>query len=242
MSTTPLQQAHDAAVAASEAEPAPAPFIPTVAGPRAFFPTGIYDGAELSRQPVRPGAQDAYRMPSLFNGRRSAPGEDLRRQAVTHWAPPPAAPAPAMPPPRASSTLRKPKTTIPLPAEAAHRTVRPLAAFPQRRRQPAEVWTPRADSMPALLIGYLQKNGGHMTFKEIARRYGTLPNSMESCMRKPFGAGLLIRLRIGAQSAAALPGYELPEGAYRVEVTDRQKAAQEQRSKRLEQLRQAASS
>lgn len=46
-----------------------------VAPPRRQIPSGTYMGEELTRAPVRPGAQDAYRLPSIIGSRRVTPGE-----------------------------------------------------------------------------------------------------------------------------------------------------------------------
>lgn len=61
---------HDGAPA-----PAPAPAAVTVAppapcAPRYFAKAGNYDGAELRPYTGRPGALDAYRLPSVVNGRQ----------------------------------------------------------------------------------------------------------------------------------------------------------------------------
>lgn len=48
--------------------------IPTVAGPREHFSRETYAGAELIARSSRPGAYDALRLPSLFNGKRSTRG------------------------------------------------------------------------------------------------------------------------------------------------------------------------
>lgn len=40
------------------------------AGPRTYQGSGTYDGRELGRTCVRPGAYDAYQLPSMFAGKR----------------------------------------------------------------------------------------------------------------------------------------------------------------------------
>lgn len=45
-------------------------YVGEKAGPRTHQGRGIYDGRELGRTCVRPGAYDAYELPSLIGGRR----------------------------------------------------------------------------------------------------------------------------------------------------------------------------
>lgn len=41
-----------------------------IVGPRTYRSTGTYEGKELGRNCVRPGAYDAYELPSLMGGKR----------------------------------------------------------------------------------------------------------------------------------------------------------------------------
>lgn len=57
------------------------PSVPTVAKPVKFVPKDTYDGAELRPYVGRPGAMDAYKLPSLKNGQH-IPYNGIRPQLV----------------------------------------------------------------------------------------------------------------------------------------------------------------
>ena len=157
-----LQQAHDAQVAADEPE-APAPIVCTVAGPRLPFSPDSYSGAELQATCPRPGAYNAFALPSLFNGARRTPPQAAFASNAVHTS---------------------------------------------GRTKPA--YLPRAGSIPALLLAHLQAHGGHMTYSEVARRFGMPPSSTTAVFKKTLEEGLLLRIVAEGRAAFALPGYVPP--------------------------------
>jgi hypothetical protein len=76
---SPLQHAHEAAV-----EEEKAPVICTVAGPRQPFSSESYCGAELQATCLRPGAYNAFALPSLFNGARRTPPQAALANSAVH--------------------------------------------------------------------------------------------------------------------------------------------------------------
>lgn len=202
----------------------PVEIIPTVAGPRTMFSREVYMGGELRNAPARPGALDAARLPSLFNGRTIQPS-DLRAMITAPaapWAPPKAAPAqrPSKPqnivfasgapnPLRHESDRRFMPVDLPPKPKAARQPPKPKA---ERTHTAAHTtYKPYADSLPSRVLAHLQAHGGHLTFPEAARMGDASVRNVTATFAKAFSVGALIRLRIDGRSVIALPGYVPPQ-------------------------------
>lgn len=190
------------------ANPPAEPVVCTVATPRSHFSREIYTGAELQRGTSRAGAYDALRLPSLFNGRRSAPGTVPEPSTV--WtrtvssraviSNPPVAKAPAAPVERRTGTPRR---------DRAQTVLRPLT--PPRPAKAAYV--PREGSIPSRLLAHLTEFGGHVTYTEVAQRFDMPRSSTTAIFKKALAARLFIRVLVDKRAAFALPGYEPPPPA-----------------------------
>ena len=157
-----------------------------IAGPRIHFSQDPYTGAELVMQSTRPGAYAALQLPSLVNGKTQAPGAAIA-YAPEHWSPPPpSARAPVTP--RARPVAKPPK-----PARAPH--------------VPRASYEPREGSVPYMLLEFLREHGGHMTYAEITRRFGTPCAWITSVFKPAIQKGSIARLVINDRTALALPGY-----------------------------------
>jgi hypothetical protein len=150
------------------------------------FMEGEYTGAELGRTCLRPGAYDAYDLPSLATGKspraalvyptRTVP-QALERARVATWAP-----------------LPEPACTEPEPEQVT--STRPT------------IYQPRRNSVAARVVAALKAEGGYLTHAQIEARFGiartSIPNSFDAALR----AGLLVRHVLPSRQVAfALPGH-----------------------------------
>ncbi|CAN5859750.1 hypothetical protein BH11PSE13_BH11PSE13_12470 [soil metagenome] len=164
--------------------------ICTVAAPRVPYSPEIYMGAELRATSPRAGAYDALRIPSLFNGRRRAPGALIEVAAV--W---------TAPPPQRRYVDR------PAPPPAPVAAV-PVAVKGERRK--GVNYLPREGSIPSMLLAHLHTHVGHITYTEIAKLFGLPPSSTTAVFKKALTEGVLVRHLVNNRAAMALPGYTPP--------------------------------
>lgn len=166
------------------------PLGTSVAGPLTHFSRETYNGAELASISPRPGAYDAYRLPSLFNGRQRTPA-------------PIAAPAAAP----AFTTRAAVATWAPIPEPVVEEP--PLRDPPELRRAITSTATyrPRRNGAPARLIAALNHEGGHLTYTQISQRFGLARDGIAVIFARAVEHGLLVRHSIGIEAAFSLPGY-----------------------------------
>lgn len=194
---------HDTANAPAE------PVVCTVATPRAHFSREIYTGAELQRGASRPGAYDALRLPSLFNGRRAVPVNAPEPSTV--WTPTVSPRAVISSPPAAATQpaapiVRRKGTPRPDRAQTVLRTLTPP-------RPAKAAYVPREGSIPSRLLAHLAEFGGHVTYTEVAQRFDMPRSSTTAIFKKALAAKVLIRVLVDKRAAFALPGYEPPPPA-----------------------------
>jgi len=196
------------------------PVICTVAGPRQPFSAEIYNGAELRATSLRPGAYNAFALPSLFNGRRRPSVQAALAGSSVHTSR------------HAEGQLAAVHETIAnldrykSAGVAAEALVKVLAKankparVPKPPRPPAAPrvkppYLPREGSVPSLLLAHLQAHGGHMTYSEVARRFGIPPSSTTAIFKTALEAGVVVRVVAEGRAALALPGYVAPPAAPR---------------------------
>lgn len=158
---------------------------------------GSYDGAELGRTCLRPGAYDALKLPSRISGREVS-REEQRAQLLASLPPAPPKPPSVSPTPAAPSVMalaptRAPQPTIlrDIPAPAAYR--------------------PREGRGPHQVLQHLQAHGGHLLYSELGDKFDIPRHSLTAIFKPALEHGALIQLRVGANRARALalPGYVL---------------------------------
>ncbi len=187
----------------------------SIATPRTAAPHGTYTGEDLRRTSPRPGAYDAYAIPSRM-GDRLVTREQQKDELLA-----PLPPAPPVPISRGTSRVAEPEPAplgeppaspppAPEPVQAP-----PVVSYVRRASEPVQApnvraYTPRGGSFPDLVLTHLREHGGHLLYSEIAERYGVQPTSMTTIFKPALFRGALIRLRIGKHSALALPGYAPP--------------------------------
>jgi len=158
-------------------------------------PTAIYDGADLAPRSLRPGAYDAMRLPSVFNGRPSVP---------------PAPPAP-VPQTRPSVTARARICVWAPPVEDVAAQEEPLQAPPQLAPiVGVDGHTPRAGSLAEAVIQDLRTMpaGVAYTCDEVEAIFSVASSSVTTSLARCVEAGLIVRVKKGRRAAFALPAIQ----------------------------------
>lgn len=164
----------------------------TVAGPRLPPPREIYTGAELAGRPVRDGADEAARLPSLVAGRRVVPAQ-LRQELHAPVA------APAVPTARAAACVADLERQAP--------TLPPLT---RGRCKSISAYKPREGSIPHRVLQHLQEHGGYLLYTEISTRFNVERHMLTAIFKPALVRDALIRVQVGKARALALPGYVPP--------------------------------
>lgn len=160
-------------------------------------PEGTYTGPTYA--PVRPGAMDAYTLPSLVGGKPVQPAQ-IRRELHAPQQPPATQGAPAAVVRQAPTPAPAP---MPTPAPAPTGTgphLMPLGRPVQRG------YVPRPGSYPAQVLAILQREGGHITYTDVVRRCGVQRNCIGPNFETAMRAGALVRVKTPEGLAFALPG------------------------------------
>lgn len=199
---------------------------PTIAGPRRPYSSATYRGDELATTPARPGATDAARIPSLFNGQRVTPA--ALKQFITAQ---PEAYVPPAPMARTESAARYialsgkvdavPATgqrfhALPVPPKKFRTgSPRPERALTKLRElkpsnRTSKGYTPEADSTVGKTLAYLREHGGPLHFAQVDERFGSLKSNRTTLFRPALEAGLMIRTVVDRKPAYALPGFVAP--------------------------------
>lgn len=158
-------------------------------------PTAIYDGADLAPRSLRPGAYDAMRLPSLFNGRPSLP-------------PAPLAPVPQTRP--SVTTRARICVWAPLVDSDAVQE-EPLQAPPELAPiVGVDGYTPRAGSLAEAVIQDLRTmpTGVAYTYDEVQAIFCVASSSVSAALARCIEAGLLVRVKKGKHAAFALPAIQ----------------------------------
>lgn len=177
------------------------------APPRRHVPTGTYLGGELQRTSNRPGAYDAFDLPSKFGRQHVAPGAR------------PIASAPAMAERRIAAVLptghAAPRQVSPelkslvTPATTSARAPRPLKPTP--RGASLSPYVSHPGSTPTRVIAALQAEGGMLTYADISERFGVPPGSVTAVLKAALLKGALVRhVSHGQRVRLHLPGYLPP--------------------------------
>lgn len=191
--------------------------LSSVAGPRIPFSREIYTGAELTTRSSRPGAYDAMAIPSLFNGRQSAPGAQKVLEAPRYVPPAPAVQPSAPATPTFHATTGHADF---LPGDTNDRRFMAVELGPGRNqfklraltpgRRSLTPYKPQPLSAPSKVLEHLHEHGGCITYVEIARRFeipqATITASFKSALKK----GALERHVVDGKIALALPGWTPP--------------------------------
>lgn len=170
-----------------------------IAGPRIPISRELYTGAELQSRSVRPGAYDAFALPSREGSRIVTPDE--RRVE---------APTPA-------STNAAAMRLQPVPL--LHRAAPPPITGPWPAKKDLGCYSPRAGSVAQGVLNVLQRDGGHLTTYVIAARFNVKPHAVLGLLKTPIDRGALIRHQVGRRAFISLPGYDMPELAPDAEET-----------------------
>lgn len=182
-----------------------------------YVPSGVYTGP--THAPMRPGANDAFAVPSLVNGRqmtRQQMREELRAplppapapaaaETMAAAAPPAPVAAPAPPPTPAAQPVPPPLSPSLRPPRAAP------GPRPVRAQAAGRPYAPRIGCAVDKVLHHLHQHGGHVTRAEIAKRHGVAITSMSATFASALKAGALIRVTVYNQQAYALPGYVPPD-------------------------------
>lgn len=152
-------------------------------------PREAYDGADLAPRCTRPGAYDALRLPSMFNGRSAHPVE-------------PKAPPPA-PPIRITQRARISVSQAVEPAAEAE----VLHAPPQPAPLPQGGYLPARGSRAARVLADLRLLPVLTPFTgaEIEDRFGISRDLVHGTLAMCVKHGLLVKLKKGASVAYAVP-------------------------------------
>jgi len=164
----------------------------TVAGPRLPPPRETYTGAELGGRPVRDGADEAARLPSLVSGRRVVPAQ-LRQELHAPLT------APAVPTARAAACVADLERQAP--------TLPPLT---RGRCKSIRAYKPREGSIPHRVLQHLQEHGGYLLYTEISTRFNVERHMLTAIFKPALVRDALIRVQVGKARALALPGYVPP--------------------------------
>lgn len=162
----------------------------SIATPRQHYSREQYDGAELQSRSSRPGAYDAMRLPSLFNGKTRIPGVTPLPPPIA-YVPPPPTPAP-MP--------------APTPAARKQGALRKLTPG----RVSLTTYTPRSGSAPDRVLSHLRNVGGSITYIEIAALFGIPQATITASFKPALKKGALVRHLIDGHVALSLPGFTPP--------------------------------
>lgn len=207
---------------------APAPVVCTVAGPRRPISHEIYNGAELTGNATRPGAYDALRIPSLFNGRRQAPHAPVEPSTV--WTPPPPTPRALRTVDAAPLSELRPQILAVMAREAQERaderehrrrggTPRhnlaqgPLRELQPILRRPRDAYSPRPDSQPGKVLAHLRTHGGYLSYAQVSSLFGIQQVAVTATLRAALQHGALVRHIVDQRVVLALPGFEPPPPA-----------------------------
>lgn len=193
------------------------------------MPEGLYTGPAYA--PVRPGALDAFRVPSIVAGKQVAPPQ-LRAQlsaldadlhlvegthahvnhasaavSGTHAHVTEVAAAPA------TLSVPAPCPDVAAPAEepaSAAAAAAPVAAPTETTTPAPRAYSPRAGSYVARVLDRLQQTGGHLTYADLVTQFGLKRECIAPNFDTALRAGALVRLETPDGRALALPGYVPP--------------------------------
>lgn len=180
---------------------------------------GTYDGAELGRTCLRPGAYDAFALPS---GGQQSTVDDVARTSTDHVSTAAVSGAPRIVQTTGSRdflgpdvgdrrfTILEVAKAFDVPVELiAHEP--PAPASPPTLPKRCEPYAPRSGSNAARLIEHLQHAGGHVTAGEAADLLNIAPGGVLTVMSRAIAGGFLQRVVVDGVSALALPGYRPSE-------------------------------